>query len=366
MVYIYSHMHVCACIWILTAVLYRLKNLHLWANSRRDFFLLRHRPLLPRPLKPLRGGRVAEGTNSLLPICSFSQQLKSLRSAAISSNLSLCNFGGTGERASQRLTIAICTCTAGGVNCTVTPCSCRLLDPWVIPAVSQLGENWSTFYKDGRTCAELRVSTTNKKKHRWFKQWGNETGNMLKPDNNQPWWRPIKHERDPSLLWPLVNAVWAFGGGFLLQMEIVRHTVCLKTLISAELFIRANVAWRNVSAAARAWALSSAHSGILGPEFNAAWGSRGFTPAGTGHLSSPSFSVFLYTFLYRRIPRFPEAWPFSYLNIFLFMSHLYVPVASLFIILWAVSLDFSSYLYLAKGLRQFRKPLLRLCRRTFT
>lgn len=163
MVYIYSHMHVCACIWILAAVLYGLTNMHLWANSRGNFLLLRHRPLLPRPLKPLRGGRVAEGTNSLLPICSFSQQLKSPRSAAISSNLSQCNFGGTREKASQRLTVAICTCTAGGVNCTVTPCSCRLIDPWVIPAVSQLGGNRSRFYKDGRTCAELRVRTTNKK-----------------------------------------------------------------------------------------------------------------------------------------------------------------------------------------------------------
>lgn len=134
-------------------------------------------------------------------------------------------------------------------------------------------------------------------------------------------------------------AVWAFGGGFLLQMEIVQHTVCLKTLISAELFIRANVVWRNVSATAKAWALSGAHSGILGPELNAAWGSKGFTHAGTGHLSSPSFSlcVFLFTFLYRRIPWSPEAWPFSYLNIFLFMSHLDIPVASLFIILWVVS-----------------------------
>ncbi len=39
-----------------------------------------------------------------------------------------------------------------------------------------------------------------------------------------------------------VNAVWVLSGGIFLQMEIVHHTVCLKTLISAELFITANVA----------------------------------------------------------------------------------------------------------------------------
>lgn len=72
-VYIYSHMHVCACIWMAAAALYGL------TNSRGHFFLLQHRTLLPRPLKPLRGVRVAEGINSLLSICSFSQQQKSLQ-----------------------------------------------------------------------------------------------------------------------------------------------------------------------------------------------------------------------------------------------------------------------------------------------
>lgn len=43
-----------------------------------DFLLLRHRALLPRPLKPLRGVKAAEGINSLLPICSFRQQQKTL------------------------------------------------------------------------------------------------------------------------------------------------------------------------------------------------------------------------------------------------------------------------------------------------
>lgn len=94
-VYIYSHMHVRACMRMVAAVLYSLTNMHLWVNSQGDFLLLQHRPLLPRPLKPLRGGWVAEGINSLLPICSFSQQLKSPRNAAISSILSQCSCGGT-------------------------------------------------------------------------------------------------------------------------------------------------------------------------------------------------------------------------------------------------------------------------------
>lgn len=37
-----------------------------------------------------------------------------------------------------------------------------------------------------------------------------------------------------------VNAVWVFGVDLFLQMEIIHHMVCLKTLISAELFITAN------------------------------------------------------------------------------------------------------------------------------
>lgn len=95
-VYIYSHMDVCAWVWMVAAVLYRLTNMHLWANSWRDFLSLQSRTLLPRLLKLLRDGRVAEGISSLLPICSFSQQLKSLRNAAITSNLSQRNCGGTG------------------------------------------------------------------------------------------------------------------------------------------------------------------------------------------------------------------------------------------------------------------------------
>ena len=67
--------------------------------------------LLPRPQPPPRVSTVAEGVSSLLPICSYSQQLKSLRSAAISSHLSHCNCGGA---ESQGLTVAICTCTQEG------------------------------------------------------------------------------------------------------------------------------------------------------------------------------------------------------------------------------------------------------------
>lgn len=98
--------------------------------SGRFPFLLQLKLLLPRPLKPLREGGMAESISSLLPICSFSQHLKSPRSAAISSNLSQGYCGGTRGGKSQRLTVAICTRTQEGqLHTLLLPINRPISDP---------------------------------------------------------------------------------------------------------------------------------------------------------------------------------------------------------------------------------------------
>lgn len=120
------HMSTCACISMGADVLCVQTNI-----SQGDFlFLLQLKLLLPRPLKPLREGGVAESISSVLPICSFSQHLKSPRSAAISSNLSQGYCGGTGGGKSQRLTVAICTRTQEGqLHTLLLPINRPISDP---------------------------------------------------------------------------------------------------------------------------------------------------------------------------------------------------------------------------------------------
>lgn len=81
-----------------------------------------------RPLNPQRGGRVAGGTDRLLPICSFSQQIKSSRNARnFFESVSRCEGGGPGGGG-----------RCGRANCTIAPSSCQLIIE---------GGNWAGIHK---------------------------------------------------------------------------------------------------------------------------------------------------------------------------------------------------------------------------
>lgn len=75
------------------------------------------------------------------------------------------------------------------------------------------------------------------------------------------------------------------GGG----LQIIHNMVCLKTLISAELFLTASVVKSEPY---------GAHTAGLQDESSMQREEGGLTPAGTGQLSSLSFSVHSFLLLY--------------------------------------------------------------------
>lgn len=77
---------------------------------------------------------------------------------------------------------------------------------------------------------------------------------------------------------------WGGGG-----LQVIHNMVCFKTLISAELFITANVAKSEPY---------GVHTAGLQDESSMQREDGGLTPAGTGHLSSLAFSVRSFLLLY--------------------------------------------------------------------